>query len=189
MVALAERSPEVVDGLTRLVEELASLPTANDDAERIARITALDAIKAAAAAAQAREISDFERSQLAEQRARGVPFRQQGRGIAEQIALARKVSPATGAGQLTFATALVRQLPATKALLAKGEISEWVAQIVARETAALAAADRAAVDAALAPELARMSPRQAGSPPVSNPSSAIRSRPSVAAARLGRIDA
>jgi hypothetical protein len=154
-------SPGVVDGLSLLVGELGSLPAAASDSERIERIGLLDAIKSAAAAAQAREISEFERSQLAEQRARGVPRRQLGRGIAEQIALARKVSPSTGSRQLTFATSLVRHMPATKALLAKGEISEWVAQIVVRETATLSAFDRTCVDAALAPDLPRMSPSQA----------------------------
>lgn len=150
----------MVDRLRGIVEELGSLGPAADDAERVDRIALLDAVKSAAGATQAFEISEFERSQLAEQRARGVPYQKLGRGIAEQVALARKVSPSTGARQLAFATALCRQLPATKRMLATGQISEWVAQIMVRETAELSASHRRAVDATLAPDLPAMSPRE-----------------------------
>jgi hypothetical protein len=66
----------------------------------------------------------------------------------------------TGARRVSLARALVGQLPHTYGLLARGDISAWVATIVARETAALTAQGRAVVDARLAATVASMSPRQ-----------------------------
>lgn len=82
--------------LRELVRDLGALPSAADDADRIDQIAALDEIKAAAAAAHATLISDFHDSQVALQRMQGVSARRLGGGVAEQVALARKVSPTTG---------------------------------------------------------------------------------------------
>lgn len=150
-----------VSDLLQLAAQLAQTSRGSDDAERIDRIKALERIKAAAAAAQAREITEFAESQLAAQVAVGVPVRRQGVGIAEQIGLACRVSPVTAARQLTFAKALTRQLPHTFQLLASGRISEWVATLVVRETAALSDDDRHRVDSELVAELPQLSPRQA----------------------------
>jgi hypothetical protein len=140
---------------------LGSLPTAAGDAERIDRITLLESLQAATAAAQVREIAEFHDSQVREQRRLGVPARRLGSGIAEQVALARKVSPATGHRHVAFAQALTRELPETFELLRRGRVSTWVATLVVRETDALRPPDRAEVDAQLAREIANMSPRQA----------------------------
>jgi hypothetical protein len=70
-------------------------------------------------------------------------------GVAGQVALARRESPSRGSRHLTMALALVRHLPRTFAALQAGALSEWRAEIVARETAVLTDDQRTAVDAEL----------------------------------------
>lgn len=133
------------------VGEVAGLGRGLDsDADRITAIALLERLKGAAAAAQARLSVDFESSQRAAAAARQVPARRQGEGIADQIGLARRESPARAAQLLTLARALHRDLPSTRAALAAGEISEYRAQLVARETSHLEPLLRRRVDAELA---------------------------------------
>ena len=80
---------------------------------------------------QAAEIVKFAQAQVAEQKDAGVHPRRLGRGIAEQLGLATKTGPWHGSRRLTLARDLWFDLPATYALLARGEISEYVAQLVA----------------------------------------------------------
>ncbi len=150
-----------VEELTALVARLSRPSPAGGDAERIDRIVLLDMVQAAVAAASNVEITAFADSQLEQQRAAGISSRRFGQGIAEQIALARKVSPATGARQITRARTLTEELPETQRLLAKGEISDWVASIVVRETTPLLPADKVSADTELAAKLPTLSPRQA----------------------------
>ena len=67
-----------------------------DDGERIGVLRALEELKATLAALQAEVAVAFDSSQRAEQVARGVPTEQVGRGIAAQVALARRESPHAG---------------------------------------------------------------------------------------------
>ena len=110
----------------------------------------LEKIKAAAAAAQAAEIVQFARSQVAAQRDTGVNHRRLGQGIAEQIGLATHTGGWHGARKLTLARDLTYELSATFDLLTRGEISEYVAQLVATETSHLDAETRRGVDQQLA---------------------------------------
>jgi hypothetical protein len=132
----------------------------SDDAERIDRIALLERIKHAAAAAQAREAVEFDASQRAEQEARGMARALVGRGIAEQVALARRESAHQGSRLLGMAKALVHEMPHTLAALTVGECSEWRATVMVRETACLGVEDRAAVDAEVGPRLATLGDRQ-----------------------------
>jgi hypothetical protein len=77
-----------------------------DDADRIAMLRALEELKCAAAGAQARLSRDFEDSQVDVQRAAGVRPRDLGKGIAAQVALARRESPHRRARLLGLARAL-----------------------------------------------------------------------------------
>ncbi len=120
------------------------------DAERIDQIRALEELKSAAAAAQARITVAFVRSQQQAQRDAGVPQRKTGQGVAAQVALARRDSPVRGARHLGLARALVEEMPHTLAALERGQVSEWRATLVVRETACLSRHDRTAVDAELA---------------------------------------
>jgi hypothetical protein len=154
--------PEVLDtaALTGLVGRLALLDTAVDDAERIEQIRRLEELKSAAAAAQARVTAAFAASQRKRLAAQGVPKARQGRPIGAQVALARRDSPSRGSMHLGVAEALVAEMPGTYASLAAGEISEWRATIVVRETACLSREDRTVVDAELAPRLGRLGDRE-----------------------------
>jgi hypothetical protein len=68
-------------------------------------------------------------------------------GVAAQVALARHESPVQGAGHVRLALALTTSMPHTLAALASGELSEWRAQIIVRETATLTDEQRSLVDA------------------------------------------
>ncbi|MGH3508763.1 MAG: DUF222 domain-containing protein [Nocardioidaceae bacterium] len=132
------------------VAGLAGLDTGVGDGERVDQLRLLEELKCAAAAAQARVTVAFADSQRAAQAAGGTPARRVGEGIAAQVGLARRDSPHRGGRHLGLAHALVTELPHTMTALSAGAISEWRATLIARETGCLSAADRTAVDAALA---------------------------------------
>ena len=129
-----------------------------DSGELIDQIGLLERVKAACAARQARLSVAFDDSQRARQRAAGVPADKVGRGVAEQIALARRESPTHGSRHLGLAKALVNEMPNTMAALSAGQISEWTATVAVRETACLSVEDRQRVDAELADRLPTLSP-------------------------------
>ncbi|MDO5504211.1 MAG: HNH endonuclease, partial [Actinomycetia bacterium] len=103
--------PVGVEELRRLVARLSVPSPVGSDAERIDRIRALEELKNAAAAAQARESVAFDASQREGQRLAGVPEGRVGRGVADQVALARRVSPHQGSRLLGLAKSLVHDLP------------------------------------------------------------------------------
>ncbi|MDR7081345.1 hypothetical protein J2X01_000622 [Arthrobacter ginsengisoli] len=121
-------------------------------ARLIAEIRALEDRKSALSARQARLAVDFDLLQRREQADAGMPAAELGAGVAAQLALARRESPARGGRLLGLAKALVTEMPHTLAALDAGQLNEWRATLLVRETACLSAADRAAVDADLAPD-------------------------------------
>jgi hypothetical protein len=136
-----------VGALGRSVEAAGAAATSGELINLIGR---LEELKSVAAAAQARVTAVFAAGQRSEQRAAGVPERKVGTGIAAQVALARRDSPHRGGQHLGLALVLTTELPHTLAALEAGEISEWRATLVARETACLSLAHRRSVDAQLA---------------------------------------
>lgn len=145
--------------LSALVARLSGREAAATDGERIDLLRALEAVKSAAAAAQARVTVAFDASQRQDQAGRGVPACDQGRGVAGQVALARRDSPVKGARHVGLAKALVGEMPNTLRALEAGEISEWRATIVVRETATLTVEHRVAVDRSLAGRLGGLGDR------------------------------
>ncbi len=119
------------------------------DRERIELIRELERLKGAAAAAQARLTVDFDDSQRQAQREAGVRERDLGAGVAAQVALARRDSPAKGVRHVGLAHVLVEEMPRTFQALREGGTSEWRATLVARETACLTRGDRGRVDVEL----------------------------------------
>lgn len=109
-----------------------------DDATRIDLIRALEELKCAAEATQA-ELAATLSSDRADDR-----------GVASQVALARRESPHRGRQHLSLARIVRAELPHTRAAFRAGRISEWRATIIARETACLSREDRTAVDRAIA---------------------------------------
>lgn len=136
---LAEVSATGVDGLTEV--------------ELLEVVALLEMTKGAAAAAQARATARFveERdTRVAEMAAAEEISRREAslrrRATRSEVALARRCSPGQADRHVGAARALVHELPGTMAALTAGEISEWRATIVVRETACLAAADRLEAD-------------------------------------------
>lgn len=127
-----------------------------DEESLIAHIDALERLKAAAAAAQARATAAFAAARCRAEAAAGVPRHRQGRGVAAEIALARRDSPARGNRHLGFAQALVEEMPHTLAALEAGVLSEWRATLIVRESACFDVEDRRALDAELCADAARL---------------------------------
>lgn len=131
-----------------------------DEAALVDHVAALEQLKSASAASQAQLTARLAAQRSAREAAQGVSPDQRCRGLAAEIALARRESPVSGARSLGLAKALVREMPHTLAALAKGEISEWRATLMVRETAVLRREDRAQVDSELASEIGQMGDRQ-----------------------------
>jgi hypothetical protein len=110
-----------------------------DDVARVDLIRELEELKCAAEAMQA---------ELAATLGCGADG-PDARGVAGQVALARRESPHRGRQHLSLARVLP-ELPYTRAAFRAGRISEWRAMVIARETACLSLEDRRAVDRTIA---------------------------------------
>ncbi len=137
---------EIRDWTRRLRESGRGL----DDAQRIDLIRALEELGCAAAGAQAVVTSDFVLSQREAATRRGVPAARRDRGVAAQIAFAKRESHARGRRDVGLAMALRTELTCTREALRQGRITEWKATLLARETACLSLEHRQLVDEALA---------------------------------------
>ena len=142
----APKAAEVLEFATSLAGSVDAL----DDHDRIDLIHALEVLKCAAEGAQAVVTADFDKSQRALAAARGEAPERQGRGIAHQVALARRASPHKGQRHVGLAKVLTTEMPHTLAALRAGSISEWKAILLARETACLCLGDRRRIDRDLA---------------------------------------
>jgi hypothetical protein len=131
------------------LSELAPVDPHADEAALIARIAELEWTKSAAAAGQARAAAALDALRRSNEADAEVPVAQRGRGVASEIALARRDSPARGGRHLGFARALVYEMPHTLAALEAGLLSEWRATLIVRESACLDVDDRRALDAEL----------------------------------------
>ncbi len=127
-----------------------------DEAALIERIADLERQKSAAAADQARAAVALDELRRADEAAAGVPRARQGRGVAGELALARRDSPARGGRHLGFAKALVYEMPHTLAALDSGALSEWRATLIVRESACLDVEDRRQLDAELCGDVSNL---------------------------------
>jgi hypothetical protein len=121
-----------------------------DDAGRIDRIRELEELVCTATAAQAMLAAELDASVREHHRALGERAERQGRGVAAQVALARRESPHRGQRHLGLAKVVAAELPQTWQAWRTGRITEWTATLIARETACLSLEDRRAVDAEVA---------------------------------------
>jgi hypothetical protein len=127
-----------------------------DEAGLIDEIARLERVKAAAAAAQARVTAALAERRRAAEAAAGVPRAKQCRGLASEVALARRDSPVRGGRHLGFATALVFEMPHTLAALEAGALSEWRATLIVRESACLSVEDRRTLDVEMCADVASL---------------------------------
>ncbi|WP_144661847.1 HNH endonuclease signature motif containing protein [Paenarthrobacter nicotinovorans] len=119
-------------------------------ADLIDQLRVLEEMKSAICGLQARVAVAFDLARRAEQAEAGVPASERGQGIGAQVALARRESPNRGSRLLGLAKALVMEMPRTLAALNSGQLNEWRATLLVKETACLSVEDRAAVDEELA---------------------------------------
>jgi len=139
-----------------MFDSLAVVDPVADQSALIERIAELERIKSAAAAGQARAAAALDTARRDAEAAAGVPAAQRGRGVASEIALARRDAPARGGRHLGFAKALVYEMPHTLAALECGTLSEWRATLIVRESACLDVEDRRTLDAELCADPARL---------------------------------
>ncbi|WP_309075139.1 HNH endonuclease [Paenarthrobacter sp.] len=154
-VALGERAGSdggSVPCVSQLSTLLAAIPLGIGSGELIDQIRGLENLKSAAVGLQARAAVALDLAQRQEQAVAGVPDSEQGQGVAAQLALARRESPNRGSRLLGLAKALVTEMPRTMAALESGQLNEWRASLLVRETACLSSEDRWAVDQELAPD-------------------------------------
>ncbi|MFJ6003737.1 HNH endonuclease [Arthrobacter sp. NPDC092385] len=132
--------------MRNLIEEVTALRPCAESAGLINQLRELEDLKSAVAGAQARVAVAFDQAERRLQADADVPVAKQGQGVAAQVALARRESPSRGSRLLGLAKALVTEMPRTLAALETGQLNEWRAMLLVRETACLSAADRCAVD-------------------------------------------
>ncbi|MBE0008746.1 HNH endonuclease [Arthrobacter sp. AET 35A] len=118
----------------------------------IDQLRELEDLKSAIAGVQARITVAVDVAERQAQALAGVPAGEQGKGVGAQVALARRESLSRGSRLLGLARALVTEMPHTLAALHCGQLNEWRATLLVKETACLSAEDRAAVDEELAPD-------------------------------------
>lgn len=110
------------------------------------RITELERQKSAAAAEQARSTAEWDSIRRRLEERAGILAARRGRGLASEVALARRDAPNRGDQHLGFAKALVKEMPHTLAALEAGVLSEWRAALIVRESACLTVEDRRRLD-------------------------------------------
>lgn len=148
----------LTDRLAACLEELsAARPEGLSEAELLEVVSVLEATKGAAAALQARATARFVETRdagVSRDRADDVISAREAscrrRGSRAEVALARRCSPGQMDRHVGLAKALVHDLPLTMSALTAGEIGEWRATIVARETACLSHEDRVEADRRIA---------------------------------------
>ncbi len=136
--------------LREITTALAQLGAGMTDAERIEAIRWAEELICAAQALQARLSVDLDRSVRSAAADRGVPAARRGRGVAHQVALARRESPHRAERRLQLAKVAPAELPCATAAWKAGRVNEWRVTLLARETACLSLADRLTIDSELA---------------------------------------
>ena len=142
--------------IERMFETVIEGDIGTDEQAFIDDIAAMERLKSVAAARQARSTVRLAAARRAAEEARGVPAARRGRGLASEIALARRDSPNKGNRHLGFSKALVYEMPHTLAALEAGVLSEWRATLVVRESACLDVEDRRTLDAELCGDVSQL---------------------------------
>ncbi|WP_284985793.1 HNH endonuclease signature motif containing protein [Arthrobacter sp. fls2-241-R2A-172] len=127
-------------------------PEGTVSGDLIQQLRVLEDMKSAISSLQAKIAVAFDLAQRQEQARNGVPASERGKGVAAQVALARRESPNKGSRLLGLAKALVTEMPHTMAALESGQLNEWRATLLVKETACLSVEHRAAVDEEIAPD-------------------------------------
>lgn len=152
--------PTPTTGSTALRDWSVQLGPVTDEASAVEQLRLLEDRKGMLEAEQARIAAEFEALRLAREAHEKVPKSQRGKGLAAEIALARRESPARGKHHLELARALSTDMPHTRQALSEGRIREEHAQAVANETTTLSSEHRQQVDQAIKGRLGMAGPRE-----------------------------
>ena len=125
-------------------------PASVPEAVRIDRLAEIERLQAALEAVKNVEVVGFARSRAVNQISAGVDPRRAERGIADEIGLACRVSPAEGSRRLHVARDLVLDMPETLRLLAEGRVNAATARRVTEPLSHLDRGTRRQVDQELA---------------------------------------
>ncbi|MBZ5736910.1 HNH endonuclease [Nocardioides mangrovi] len=123
--------------LRRVASAIAESPLVGDRVGQVEEIRALEELVCAAQARQLRLSAELDADSV------------EGRGVAEEVALARRESPHRGRQHVSLAR-IASELPHTMEAFRRGLVTEWRATVIARETGCLSREDRLAVDRAIA---------------------------------------
>ena len=123
-------------------------------------ITGLDRLIARRQARQAIAIAAFAEERRRGDEELGLPTSEAGKYAAEEIALARRVSPTSADYYIAFALGLVQDHPATLAAMLDGKLPLSSARAIVKECEVLRPVARRAVDADIAVEAAQLTPGQ-----------------------------
>lgn len=132
--------------IARLSSMLRELEGTVSEAESLDRITAYEELKSTLSYAQSREAVQFASKRVMRDELNGLPVRQWGARVGDEIGLAKKMSPHAGRAFLTTAQSLVGGLRGTFEALSFGKISEQKARIVVEETEGLSNEDKLTID-------------------------------------------
>jgi hypothetical protein len=138
------------------VEQLASDSGPEDGEARVETLRALERLSCAVSGLQAEITAQLDDSVREAEAERGVSQARQGRGVAAEVALARRESHHRGRQHVGLARILADEMPCTRHALRRGVITEWKATILVRETACLSLGDRQTVDSRLAGDARRL---------------------------------
>lgn len=138
--------PEVFTEIDQWCASLRALGPSKSAKDSQLRIHKLERLASTIAAVQSREAVSLHNFRRREDLANGLPKKQRGVYAGDEIALAKRVSPATGRKFLSRSRTLCQDLPRTFAALSEGAIPESRAQIVAEGTAKLSRRERKIVD-------------------------------------------
>lgn len=146
-IQIMQTSPSLV--VAQVVDLTATLRGGglpDDPAALIDLIDQLERLKSSACATQAEAAVEYDAARRRVESAQGVTARRQGRGVAAEIAFARRESPHRGQMLLGLAKILRHEMPHTRARLADGTLNEFRATLLVRETACLTPEQRLFVD-------------------------------------------
>ncbi|KWX22710.1 HNH endonuclease [Mycolicibacterium wolinskyi] len=139
-----------------MFENLFDIDPGASEHELRALVEKYELLKPALAAAQARATALWDAKRRAREAADGVPAAKRGKGLAAEVALARREAPKKGDQYLGLAKALVHEMPHTLAALEAGMLSEWRATLIVRESACLDVEDRRRLDVELCADTTRL---------------------------------
>lgn len=108
-------------------------PEGTVSGDLVRQLRVLEEMKSAISSLQAKIAVAFDVEKRQEQARNGVPASERGKGVAAQVALARRESPNKGSRLLGLAKALVTEMPHTMAALESVQLNEWRATLLVKE--------------------------------------------------------